>query len=136
MTKLKINKQQETFELSGIWVWFQQYLLTCSSQQSVQLSEINQNMISKTAFLTSSLIQTEGREPTLLMRLLCSSDWLKKLPISLILTDPSMQRVTQAWYWSRSGSWSQKILKASHTVSWHTETPTQTCPTGRTDPVV
>ncbi|TNN25193.1 putative surface-exposed virulence protein BigA [Liparis tanakae] len=42
--------------------------------------------------------------------------------MSWALTDSSMQRRTQSWYWSRSGSRSQKILKASHTVSWHTET--------------
>lgn len=59
---------------------------------------------------------------TLWIRLLCSSDLLKKLPMSLTLTEPSMQRPTQSWYSSRSGSRSQKILKASHTVSWHTET--------------
>lgn len=59
--------------------------------------------------------------PTFTIRLRCSSDWLKFVPISKILIAPSSQRFIQVWYSSRSGSLSQNVLKTSQTVSWHTE---------------
>lgn len=62
-----------------------------------------------------------GAAPTFTIRLRCSSDWLKFLPISKMLIVPSSQRLIQVWYSSRSGSLSQNVLKTSQTVSWHTE---------------
>lgn len=62
-----------------------------------------------------------GAAPTFTIRLRCSSDWLKFVPISKILIAPSSQRFIQVWYSSRSGSLSQNVLKTSQTVSWHTE---------------
>lgn len=58
--------------------------------------------------------------PTFLTKAWCSSDWLKKPPIWCAVTTLSWHWLIQLWYSSCSGRRSQKILKASHMVSWHT----------------
>lgn len=58
--------------------------------------------------------------PTFMIRLRCSSDWLKLVPISKMLIMPSSHRLIHVLYSSRSGSLSQNVLKTSQTVSWHT----------------
>lgn len=57
---------------------------------------------------------------TFLTKAWCSTDWLKKLPIWCAVTALSWHWLIQDWYSSWSGRRSQKILKASHMVSWHT----------------
>lgn len=57
---------------------------------------------------------------TFLTKAWCSSDWLKKPPIWCAVTALSWHWLIQLWYSSCSGRRSQKILKASHMVSWHT----------------
>lgn len=58
--------------------------------------------------------------PTFWTRAWCWSDWLKKRPICCAVTALSWHWLIQLWYSSCSGRRSQKILKASHMVSWHT----------------
>lgn len=59
-------------------------------------------------------------QPTFWTKAWCSSDWLKKLLIWCAVTPLSWHWLIQLWYSSCSGRRSQKILKASHMVSWHT----------------
>lgn len=65
---------------------------------------------------SSSIIHPQ----TFLTKAWCSADWLKKLPIWCAVTALSWHWLIQDWYSSWSGRRSQKILKASHMVSWHT----------------
>lgn len=58
--------------------------------------------------------------PTFWTKAWCSSDWLKKPPICCAVTALPWHWLIQLWYSSCSGRRSQKILKASHMVSWHT----------------